>query len=145
MKNKKSGFTLIELLVVSTIIIVLATIGMVSFSNAGKSARDGKRKSDMETIRQALTLYKQQTGSYPNNSSITTTLTTLSAGYISQPVPADPKAGGTYVYYGTASTFCVCATLEKGNGNVGTIPTDAACSGIGAIASTNSYYCAKNL
>nr|MBP7843007.1 prepilin-type N-terminal cleavage/methylation domain-containing protein [Candidatus Woesebacteria bacterium] len=35
--RKKNGFTLIELLVVATIIVVLSAIGLVSFTNAGKS------------------------------------------------------------------------------------------------------------
>lgn len=63
--RKKNGFTLIELLVVATIIVVLSAIGLVSFTNAGKSARNSKRKSDLETVRQALVLYKSDTGSYP--------------------------------------------------------------------------------
>lgn len=63
--RKKNGFTLIELLVVATIIVVLSAIGLVSFTNAGKSARNSKRKSDLETVRQALVLYKSDTGAYP--------------------------------------------------------------------------------
>lgn len=65
MRKKRNGFTLIELLVVATIIVVLSAIGLVSFTNAGKSARNSKRKSDLETVRQALVLYKSDTGGYP--------------------------------------------------------------------------------
>ncbi len=64
-KRRKNGFTLIELLVVATIIVVLSAIGLVSFTNAGKSARNSKRKSDLETVRQALVLYKSDMGAYP--------------------------------------------------------------------------------
>ena len=64
-QKRKNGFTLIELLVVATIIVVLSAIGLVSFTNAGKSARNSKRKSDLETVRQALVLYKSDTGAYP--------------------------------------------------------------------------------
>ncbi len=138
-KNNKSGFTLIELLVVSTIIVVLATIGLVSFTNAGKSARDGKRKADVETIRQALTLYKQQNTSYPSGS-IDTVLDQLKGSYVSEPVPQDPKTSNPpYTYSGGGTTFCVCATMESGRGN-----TNSLCPGISNITN-GTHYCAKNL
>mgnify|MGYP002363304913 CR=1 FL=1 len=56
MLNKRPAFTLIELLVVITIMIVLMSIGIASFSSDGKSARDAKRRSDLETIRQAMVM-----------------------------------------------------------------------------------------
>ncbi|NCS87105.1 MAG: prepilin-type N-terminal cleavage/methylation domain-containing protein, partial [Candidatus Pacebacteria bacterium] len=65
-KNKKKGFTLIELLVVATIITILSAIGLVSFVNAGKGARDAKRKADLETVRQALVLRRSDLGNYPS-------------------------------------------------------------------------------
>src|SRR3972149_1590727 len=49
---RQLGFTLIEILVVATIIIVLSTIGMASYQQAGVRARNGKRRADMETVRQ---------------------------------------------------------------------------------------------
>lgn len=128
--KNQSGFTLIELLVVATIIVVLSAIGLVSFSTAGKSARNSKRKADLETVRQALVLYKSDTGTYPvlspgTHARYENLLSTyLSPGnYISDPTPDDPKAGqnscgtgGTsacnYTYTGTASTFTLTAPLE---------------------------------
>ena len=133
--NKKqiAGFTLIELLVVSTIIVVLSAIGMVSFANAGRSARNAKRKSDLETVRQALVLYKSDESTYPVLSGDTNTnyetvvgLSNLGDGYISSPTPADPKTGDPacgnpqgsdtcdYTYNGTATTFRLTAPLEGG-------------------------------
>ena len=122
--KKKSGFTLIELLVVATIIIVLAAIGLVSFSNAGKSARNSKRKSDLETVRQALVLYKSDNGEYPSRN-YSAMIVTLANGYISSPTPLDPKNGDGgcgldgssetlcgYTYSGTATTFTLTAPLE---------------------------------
>lgn len=119
-KNTKRGFTLIELLVASTILIVLATIGIVSFTNAGRSARDAKRKADLETVRAALVQYKVDTGSYPTsaNYSILTGVSgpLVSGGYLSQPVPVDPKNTGTFMYVYTPSGgtgFTLTADLEK--------------------------------
>ena len=121
---QKSGFTLIELLVVATIIIILSAIGLVSYANAGESARNSKRKSDIEIIRQALVLYKSDTGEYPavTYNAMITELTTA-GGYISSPTPLDPKDGDTgcgssgasvcrYLYTGTAQEFTLSAPLE---------------------------------
>ncbi|PIZ65365.1 hypothetical protein COY15_03395, partial [Candidatus Roizmanbacteria bacterium CG_4_10_14_0_2_um_filter_39_12] len=51
--NNKSGFTLIELIVVIGIIGVLATLGIGSYSNIQKSARDSKRYSDLRELKVA--------------------------------------------------------------------------------------------
>ena len=67
--KKQRAFTLIELLVVSTIIIVLSTIGLVSYRQAGLNSRNAKRKADLEIMRQAMMLYKQDTGYYFSSSS----------------------------------------------------------------------------
>jgi len=138
MKNKSfiqqiKGFTLIELLVVATIIIILSAIGLVSFQNAGRSARNAKRKADLETVRQALVLYKSDNGLYPNqsapasNAKYNAAVTTLVSGnYISSPSPTDPKTGITgcgtgggticnYTYTGANNTFTLSAPLEYDN------------------------------
>ncbi|MBP7740744.1 type II secretion system protein [Candidatus Woesebacteria bacterium] len=118
--SKNKGFTLIELLVVATIITILSAVGLTSFINSGKSARDAKRKSDLETVRQALVLYRSDNGTYPAGAGgaagYTTAITALSAGdYISSPTPADPKNNATYYYRYTSNstTFSLAATLEK--------------------------------
>lgn len=66
---KEKGFTLIELLVVMTIIAILAGLALVSYQGARKTARDGKRKADMETIRSALEMYRADNGEYPPTTS----------------------------------------------------------------------------
>ncbi len=59
------GFTLIELLIVIAIIGILASIVLVSFPAAMKSARDANRKSDLKQLQIALEVYKQANGFYP--------------------------------------------------------------------------------
>lgn len=59
------GFTLIELLVVIVIIGVLSTIGLATYSNAQKSARDAKRKADLNQINLYLQYYYNDNGRYP--------------------------------------------------------------------------------
>lgn len=65
-QNKlRSAFTLIELLVVATIIIVLATMGLVSYRTAVKNSHQAKCESDLQSVRQALVMYRSNEGSYP--------------------------------------------------------------------------------
>ena len=80
--GKKSAFTLIEILVVATIIGLLAAGAAVSYSSLTKSARDARRKSDLEQIRAALEVYRSVNGSYPSTTSAWHGLcTTYNSGY----------------------------------------------------------------
>ena len=56
--NKLSGFTLVELLVVIAIIVILISVSLVGLTGSRETARDAKRKADLEAIRSALELYK---------------------------------------------------------------------------------------
>jgi prepilin-type N-terminal cleavage/methylation domain-containing protein len=53
----RAGFTLIELLVVISIIGVLSSIATVSYKSARAHARDAKRVSDTQQIKDALELF----------------------------------------------------------------------------------------
>lgn len=118
---KKSGFTLIEVLVAATIIIVLATIGVVSYRQVGVTARDGKRKADLDIVRSALVLYRSEQGSYPTYAGQTkanyeNAVSDLAgAGYLGQPTPSDPKDDSTfyYTYSSSGVSFSLRATLEE--------------------------------
>ena len=63
--NRYKGFTLIELLVVIAIIGVLASVVLVSLNSARVKARDTRRKADLKQINQALELYYDANGKYP--------------------------------------------------------------------------------
>ena len=109
MKNR--GFTLIELLVAMTIIAVLLGISLVSYQGARKSARDGKRKADLEQVRSALEMCRTDAGSYPPGSlSSGSDITCSSKTYMT--IPNDPLTGRVYSYTGTANIYTLCAALE---------------------------------
>lgn len=119
MLKKQSAFTMIELLVSATIIILLTAAGLVSFTQASVSSRNAKRKADLETMRQALTLYKQDHAYYADTQTVSFDglVTDLNAEeYLSETAIVDPKGTSPYIYQATCAstsgTNCVKVTLE---------------------------------
>lgn len=89
------GFTLMELLITVSIIAILISIGIASYSTINKQSRDTKRKSDIEQIRSALEMYRADNSAYPNVGSGSWTAasdlsTALATTYILA-IPSDPK------------------------------------------------------
>ena len=133
----RKGFTLIELLVVITIIGILMGLLLVSYQGTRKSARDGRRKADLEQIRGALEMCRSDTGSYP--ASLTFTGNCLS--YLPS-VPADPLAS-VYSYQFNridANTYVLCAYLEGETTITGTCPS-ANCNGNCGTVACNYKTC----
>lgn len=60
-EQSRRGFTLIELLIVISIISILATIIVVSYSGAQVKSRDNKRKVDVQAIASAYQIHYQET------------------------------------------------------------------------------------
>ena len=117
----KNGFTLIEVLVVLTIIGILMGLSVFGFIGVRESARDAKRKTQIQEIRGALELYKLACNEYPlvlpdSGQQLT------SAVFISQ-VPADPLTAGGYSYSSDGVTYELCAQLENSGSD-----TCAACA-----------------
>jgi general secretion pathway protein G len=78
------GFTLIELMVVMTIIVTLATIGMVQYRQSVQFARESVLKDDLFKMRDAIDQYYADKNQYPP------TLDDLvSSGYL-RGLPKDP-------------------------------------------------------
>lgn len=63
---KKNGFTFVELLVVITIIAVIFSAGVVSYTQISKNSRNARRSADLEAIRQALEMCRSIDGLYPD-------------------------------------------------------------------------------
>jgi len=105
------GFTLVELLVVISILGILASIALVSFTSSQMRGRDTQRKSDLKQISSALELFYSDYGKYPDESggSIiacpTGTLCVWGLGQFSdgktiyfKVLPKDPASGQNYYY-----------------------------------------------
>lgn len=117
----KKGFTLVELMIVITVIAILATIAVVTFTRVQKTARDSKRKEEMHSIVTALQGYYSEKSVYPISATSTAASTALTSAlttnYMST-VPTGPAgASGVntdYMYITNAAgqTFALCATLE---------------------------------
>jgi len=129
MKNK-NGFTLIELMVVITIIAVITAVGIVSYSASSLKSRDGRRMADIEKIRLALELYKQDKGVYPPATA--DNKANIPATYL-QVWPSDPKpasyfyiysVGGSYTYTLGAYMENLGSTNSPVFGNCGVLGTD---------------------
>lgn len=149
MKKMKKGFTLVELLVVISLIGVLASLVIISFTGSQKQGRDSQRKSDLRQYQNALEVFaNKNSGLYPARP----------AGGGSQPAhqvlcndleltscPRDPRedesAGFSYRYQsdgppggGTAATqYVLWGRLENeevywvfcSTGQSGEIPTES--------------------
>lgn len=120
-----NGFTLIELLVVISIIGVLIGLSLIGLSGARESARDARRKTDIESIRSGLEMYKADCNKYPAAAAVVggssllgsppPTSCAASNTYISL-VPKDPASPARAYPYSTnptTTTYILCAALEQ--------------------------------
>lgn len=137
--RKTLGFTLIEVLVVISIIGVLIGLSVFGLMNTRESARNTKRKSDLEQIRAGLELFKSDCDTYPlglptagdplnGNGSRDTCLVTNQ--YMSS-VPGDPIATTGRVYYYSSPdgvTYRLCSALEGETG------TDCSAQSCGSVS-----------
>ncbi|MFH1173467.1 MAG: prepilin-type N-terminal cleavage/methylation domain-containing protein [bacterium] len=90
----KKSFTLIELLVVIFIIGILASIIVVSLSSVRAKGRDARRKSDIDQIQKALSLYYNENGSYPGSGSDVSTTCSNTGWNCSQNSASWDASGG---------------------------------------------------
>lgn len=127
-QNPKTGFTLIELLVVISIIVILITMGLTTFSSAQKKGRDAKRKADLRDIKNAMEQYYTVCGlvyPVPDGNSFENIIcwSPVTLGIL-EPVPTDPRTGNPYTCPDPVEETCnennyqICTYLE------GSFPSD---------------------
>jgi general secretion pathway protein G len=82
--RRQRGFTLIEVLVVVTLIVVLAGIGMSTYTSSVRRAKEAVLLEDLFRMRDALDQYNADKGTWPPD------LTSLvTEGYM-RDIPKDP-------------------------------------------------------
>lgn len=131
--KKLNGFTFIEILVVVTVIILLTSTAVATYTNFLKQSRDAKRKADLAQVAAALEMYRSNNDTYPVGSVWATTLDILKTPVVYiQSLPSDPKSS-TYGYYytGTASDYTLGAYLE----------TTSSCPDTISCVGANCNYC----
>lgn len=113
--KKNNGFTFIEILVVVTIIALLTSVAVATYTTFLKQSRDAKRKADLSQLSAALEMYRSNENTYPVGSVWATTLNVLKTPVIyTQSLPTDPK-NSSYVYYYSSATgtdYTLAAHLE---------------------------------
>ncbi|MGB4966135.1 MAG: prepilin-type N-terminal cleavage/methylation domain-containing protein [Microgenomates group bacterium] len=115
----KDGFSFVELLIVISIMTILATIGIASYTNVQQGGRDGRRKADMQLIRGALENYRENNNAYPtpvvasNGLPFGTGALTDAAGNVYlQTVPQDPLSARKYYYTLNGADYILASRME---------------------------------
>jgi len=152
MKKLKKGFTLVELMVVITVIAILMTIAIVSFTRIQKQARDTKRKADLRTIQTALQAYYTEFQTYPVVTSptlVTSALTAfLTPNYIPS-LPTSPRGSlgtntdYTYVSDTLGYTYSMCDSLETASSSASMWVVST--SNAGGFGTTDKVCCASGV
>src|SRR5215510_2532086 len=91
-----SGFTLVELLIVVIILGILAAVVIPQFSGAAMEAKESAMRADLNTVRQAISLYRVQHNEiYPGQTSWAEFVTQLT-----MPTNSAGATSGAGVKYG---------------------------------------------
>ena len=83
-QSSDRGFTLIEILIVITLIVVLASMGMASYTNSVRRAREAVLREDLFRIRDAIDQFYADKNKYPQ------TLADLVSEKYLREIPKDP-------------------------------------------------------
>src|SRR4030095_16984134 len=84
MRRPESGFTVIELLIVVTLVVILASMGMVQYQTSVQRSREPVLKEDLFRMRDVIDQYYADKTSYPAGLQ-----DLVSSGYIRE-IPEDP-------------------------------------------------------
>lgn len=80
----RNGFTLIEVLIVVTLVIILASVGLATYTNSIRRSREAVLKEDLFRMRDAIDQYYADKNKYPS-----TLQDLVGDGYLRE-IPKDP-------------------------------------------------------
>ena len=95
--SRQRGFTLIELLIVMTLIVVLAGIGLSTYSTSVTRAKEAALLENLMRMRDALDQYYADKGAWPPDLP-----SLVTSGYIRQ-IPRDPFTESTETWQAVMS------------------------------------------
>jgi len=81
---QQAGFTMVELLVVTTVLMILAGLGLVQYRNSVTRAKEAVLKEDLFRLRDAIDQFYADRSQYPPSLD-----ELVSAGYL-RALPVDP-------------------------------------------------------
>lgn len=138
-KNKKA-FTLIEMVVVIAIIGILSTMILTSVGNIRKSSVDSRRKSNLENVRGAITMYYSAKSAWPTSTNWSTLVSNITTpGYLADNIVQDDDGDSVNDYdVTTCSSPCqmkICSACEVSEGE--------GCSNASLVGGgdTRKWYC----
>lgn len=162
LKFKDFGFTLMELLIAITILGIMAAFLSGNFISSQKKARDAQRKADLNQLQNALELYLNDKGVYPDSSGglivgcgdchavpgncvfsqqpeFRDTIPANCGTTYMKRLPKDPVATQTYYFWSDAVSYKIYTCLENNKDQKILIPTQAGVSCGGVCAATCNY------
>ena len=80
----RRGFTLIEVLIVITLVTILASVGLATYTNSVRRSREAVLREDLFRMRDAIDQYYADKNKYPS-----TLQDLVSDGYLRE-IPKDP-------------------------------------------------------
>jgi general secretion pathway protein G len=83
-RSAVAGFTMIELLIIMTLVVILASLGMVQYRNSVRRAEEAALKENLFRLRDAIDQFYADKTKYPADLA-----ELVSEGYIRE-VPSDP-------------------------------------------------------
>ncbi|MCP3980410.1 MAG: prepilin-type N-terminal cleavage/methylation domain-containing protein [bacterium] len=96
--SRRRGFTIIEVLIVLGVISILASIALVSLSNALDKAKQRATMADMRTISRSIEAYSVDNNIPPQNSGAVSGIVTNLRPYYSNVIPTQDSWKNDLIY-----------------------------------------------